>query len=505
MLEPNELSPRPRRFWPIHNHEFKKILSMFCMLFLIAFVYHILRNIKDTLVITAPGSGAEAILFLKIGGVIPFSILFMLFYIKLSNSLSKKNLFLVTILPFIIFFLLFIFILYPAKNYLQLTTFANKMRHILPLGFSGLISAIEHWTFSLFYVFAELWGNFVLSLLFWGLANDIMKVSEAKRFYVLFILGANIALYIAGSTTGLINGLATKDFTPDHWQVPLTYLMLLIVTCGIFVILLYNWINKNVLDNILDRRPAKTISKNTPKPSLKNSLQYLMRSPYILYIAILAISNNIIINLTEVIWKHNLLMQFPLETEFSNFMARYQQVLAVVTVLMLFVSHHVLRKFSWKTAAFITPFLFLISSLCFFSFIFFKEALTPFAILLGTTPLMITVIFGTMQSILCKATKYSFFDPCKEMAYIPLDQESKVKGKAAIDTVCSRLGKAGGAGIQAGLVTILGTLTATMPYVGVFILFTIAIWMWAIKQLDNELLNSEENDIPTKLQVANPV
>jgi len=39
---------------------------------------------------------------------------------------------------------------------------------------------------------------------------------------------------------------------------------------------------------------------------------------------------------------------------------------------------------------------------------------------LGTSPLMAAVAVGAAQNVLCKAAKYSLFDPCKEMAYIPL-------------------------------------------------------------------------------------
>ena len=84
-----------------------------------------------------------------------------------------------------------------------------------------------------------------------------------------------------------------------------------------------------------------------------------------------------------------------------------------------------------------------------------------------------------------KAAKYSLFDPTKEMAYIPLDQESKVKGKAAIDTVGARLGKASGSGIQVGLITTFGSLTAVTPHIGVLLLFIIVAWLWAIRELQN--------------------
>src|ERR1700733_11963619 len=94
-------------FWPIHGFELKKVLPMFLMFFCISFNYTILRDTKDTLIVTAPGSGAEAIPFLKVWCVVPCAILFMLIYAKLSNSLNKTALFYSVTIPFLVFFALF--------------------------------------------------------------------------------------------------------------------------------------------------------------------------------------------------------------------------------------------------------------------------------------------------------------------------------------------------------------------------------------------------------------
>src|SRR5689334_6291245 len=97
-------------FWPVHAYELKKLLPMFFMFFCISFNYTILRDTKDTLIVTS--TGAETIPFLKVWGVVPAAILFMLVYAKLSNMLSKENLFYATIIPFLIFFGVFAYFLY---------------------------------------------------------------------------------------------------------------------------------------------------------------------------------------------------------------------------------------------------------------------------------------------------------------------------------------------------------------------------------------------------------
>ena len=47
-----------------------------------------------------------------------------------------------------------------------------------------------------------------------------------------------------------------------------------------------------------------------------------------------------------------------------------------------------------------------------------------------------------------KGAKFSMFKPAEEMVYIGLDEESRTKGKAAIDVVGAQTGKSGGSVLQ---------------------------------------------------------
>merc|ERR1711924_146855 len=150
----------------------------------------------------------------------------------------------------------------------------------------------------------------------------------------------------------------------------------------------------------------------------------------------------------------------------------------------MLVSRYIFRKIGWGTAALITPIVLFVTGIAFFSLVLFSDALTPSIASLGMTPLFAAVLVGAAQNIFSKSSKYSLFDPCKEMAYIPLDQETKVKGKAAIDVVCNPLGKSGGALIQQFLILGFGSLAASTPYLGVILLLFIVMWINAARSLD---------------------
>ena len=489
MTEPvqKEFSKARSLLWPIYNFELKKILPMLLMFFCISFNYTILRDMKDTLVITAGGSGAEVLPFLKLG-VLAGALIFMLIYAKLSNKLSKPALFFTTLSPFLAFFALFALVLYPAKDALHPHALADKMQAMLPVGLMGLVAVFRNWMFSIFYILSELWGSVVLSLLFWSFANDITKIKEAKRFYALFLTGANVALLVSGPTIRYFANLPKRLALTagiDAWGMTINRLMLIVVILGFVIMAAYWWMNKNVLTDarFYSQDDQKSTKKSKPKLSMKDSFKFLFKSKYLGLLAVLVISYGIAINLIEVTWKGQLKLQYPNSNDYLSFMGGFSTVTGLVTIFTtMFLGGNIMRKFGWRISALLTPVVIVITGITFLGFVVFKGHM-PSYLFGGMALQMFIVLLGAGQNILSKSSKYTFFDPTKEMAYIPLDQESKVKGKAAIDVVGARLGKSGGSFLQAGLILACGGIGGIAPFVMVIVVAIVSLWMFSANAL----------------------
>ncbi|KAJ7962910.1 ADP,ATP carrier protein [Quillaja saponaria] len=485
-----EIEVEKPKFLGIELTTLKKIVPLGLMFFCILFNYTILRDTKDVLVVTAKGSSAEIIPFLKTWVNLPMAIGFMLLYTKLANVLSKKALFYTVILPFIAFFGMFGFVLYPLSNYIHPEAFADKLLNILGPRFLGPLAIMRIWSFCLFYVMAELWGSVVISVLFWGFANQITTVEEAKRFYPLFGLGANVALIFSGRTVKYFSNLR-RHLGPgvDGWAISLKAMMSIVVGMGLIICFLYWWVNNYAP---LPTRSKK--KKEKPKMGTMESLKFLVSSKYIRDLATLVVAYGISINIVEVTWKSKLKAQFPSPNEYSSFMGDFSTSTGIATFAMMLLSQYIFEKYGWGVAAKITPTVLLLTGVGFFSLILFGAPLTPALASVGMTPLLAAVYVGAMQNIFSKSAKYSLFDPCKEMAYIPLDEDTKVKGKAAIDVVCNPLGKSGGALIQQFMILTFGSLANSTPYLGGVLLVIVLAWLAAAKSLDTQFtaLRQEE-------------
>ncbi|MDR0742483.1 MAG: NTP/NDP exchange transporter [Puniceicoccales bacterium] len=488
-------------FFPIHGFEVKKALPMGLMFFFILFNYTCLRNMKDAMVVTAPNSGAEVIPFLKAFLVMPSAILFTLLYAKGSDIMSNENLFYVTIGFFIVFFGIFGFIIYPNLSFFHpaVATVARWQNNCSesvrwPLAIFG------NWSFALFFVMSELWGSATLSLLFWQFANQICKTSEAKRFYAFFGLLAQFSLLLAGEVADYFSKVSrSAPKGTDPWAFSLRWLMGIVMASGIILMVIHRWIYKYVLTDkrFYDKPELPGAKKKKAKMGFWQSMKFMVTSPYLILIIALVICYGIGVNVIEGLWKGQAKLLYSNANAFNAFMGRYSFYTGIASMIVMVIGGNILRKFSWFTAAAITPILTLVSGSIFFSFIIWRNDFANMLAQIGTNPVAVAVFVGAVILILAKATKYALFDLTKEMAYIPLDDEMKVKGKVVVEVIGGRLGKASGAWLQSGLLMIFGLnifshgkkveLINLAPYLFGILITICLVWVLAVRALSKKI------------------
>lgn len=491
--------------WPIHGHEHKKLLPIFILFFLISFVYNVLRCMKVTLVVTADGSSAEVIPFLKVYAVLPGAILLTYLYTKLSNRLSREHVFYAMISIFLGFFTVFMVFLHPNREALELTTFSSDLQNRLPewlKGLSGLITVIRHWHLSLFYVLSELWSAMMLSMLFWGFANEITTVDEAKRFYAIFALGAN--------SSGIFSGQFAQLLTLDHfdprlpfgtvaWEQSLILQLSVVLLMGVAIVALFRWLNRTVLPK--DCHVSVKTTESKPKFSLKECFEYLMKSRYMVYITILVVAYNIVYNLSDVLWTEQIRVRYPDASDFNAYINEIASITGIfATISAVLLSGNVIRRYGWTVTAMVTPLIWVVTSIGFFGCLLgshhsvFSDVMGAF---FGVPMLTLALVFGSAQICLGRAAKYTVFDESKEIAFIPLPREEQRKGKAVVDGIASRFGKSGGSILIQVLLVLCGELALTIPYVAAIFGIVILLWMYAVRGLGQ--LASQNIDAETSL------
>ena len=456
----------------MRKHETKKIIPLLLMKFCLSFVYTVLHATKDTIIVTSKGSGAETIPILKGGFVLFFAFLITILYSKLSNHLSKSGLFYATLIPFICFFGIYGFFLYPNRDWLCPHQTADWLTSVIGPKRVHWVAVYRYWMDSIFFLMAELWGGMVILLSFWGLANRIYSLNEASRFYTLFSAGGHIGVIIAGP---LIWHFA---HSMTHFELTIKALMGIAAGLGFLILGIYWWIDRNVVQSQTSKREPRT------HLSLLDSLKHILSSPSLGYIVLMVIGYGLSVNMIEVIWKAALKLHYPEPKDYEAFMGLLTSLIGFSSLfLALFVGGNIIRRLGWYIGALSTPLVLGVASVLFLGVFFWNSNLTG-------TSLELLILIGMVHNIACKSMKYCLFDPTKEMAFIPLDEETKVKGKAAVDVVASRFGKSGSSWLQALFMELagVGSVLSITPYLAPFVIITVIGWSFAVFHLKHRTI-----------------
>jgi AAA family ATP:ADP antiporter len=233
------------------------------------------------------------------------------------------------------------------------------------------------------------------------------------------------------------------------------------------------------------------------------------------FIAVLVLAYGVSINLFEGVWKGQIKIAYPTEVEYNRVMGGLSTVTGGIAVILMLIGSNLLRRFSWRTCALITPAVLITGSLIFFGVIYYNNGLLPDGLkindaisqgIIDMELIVFAVGLGLFINAFGKAVKYSLFDPTKEMAYIPLDQELKVKGKAAVDVIGGRGGKSAGSYIQMGLLTVFSgsALYQLVPIIAPIAVGIVFMWILSVFGLNKRFraLTDKQPDAAVQPEAA---
>ncbi|MBF8246576.1 MAG: ADP/ATP carrier protein [Rickettsia sp.] len=475
------ISIQLRKLCPIKKGEFLKFFLTSFFIFCALMIQNIVRMTKDALINTLVGT--EIVVFLKSFIVLPLSIIFTVLYLKILDIIRAETIFLIVVSIFSVFFILFGLIIFPNYELLHLNNesqqfLINKFPH-----FKWFILLFSNWSFSLFYLFAELWPNIILALLVWQLINTISTVAESKKFYPLFGLISHTSLIFSGSFFSKI-----RNFIPEGANLNLFFLKAIsyiIFFFGILLIIMF----KILSHKFLQKKTLNFTIKKMEKFSFKGIFKTLKHQKYIRYITLVLICYGLSINLVEAPWKSYLSEIFTTPLDFGENYGKYMQLTGAITAVMVILSYIVIKNFGWHIAALLTPITMLTSGIVFFtSYVLNKHNIFLNISCLALQSSNFIIIAGAIQNISTKTVKYTFFDTTKEMSYVPLPYHIKTKGKAVADVTGTKIGKSLSSFLQSIIFIIFpnSTYATTSPFLMILFILVIITWIIILTKLNRE-------------------
>lgn len=421
------------KFFPIHRHESLKFILLSCICLLICMNYNILRNLKETLIITNPDMGIYVIPFLRTWMLMPIMLIFVKAYASMSARYRQNKVFYCLIAAFTIYFFLFIYVLLPNETFFRLDRLANSISPLYPSMTKPISEMIRHWSFSLYYCLSEVWGTVVVLILFWGTSNRLNTIEQAKRFYAPMIFITNFAgIFSAQISLFVSNGAFKWTLFPhlDSWKATLSTLTLFVCLATLLVIYLFYKLHQKS-EIVRFEEPVSKEGMN-----LMEILRMIRANRKFWPLAVMVFAYFFSTGILELIWKHYLLQTCTDSREFNDILNTATSYIGLFsTLIALFATGDLIRRFDWRVSALVTPILLMIPLAILLINSFFETS--------HAECLRVGSIAGAAYYCVNRICKFTFFDLSKEIATVEFSYAEQIKAKAVLDGIFPKVAKTG--------------------------------------------------------------
>ncbi|WIA34451.1 hypothetical protein OEZ86_012784 [Tetradesmus obliquus] len=320
----------------------RKAIPLSVLFFSATFIFTMLQSLKDGIVVIE--MGADALPFLTTLGTLPASLAYFNFYrFTLVPHVPPQHLYFATAAPFLAFYALFAFVLYPLAPALHSCTGQwLSWLSVLPQGLAGLVAALQQWLFSLFYVAGDLWGPVMITLAFWTVADEVCTMEEAKVLYPQLGLLANLGLVGSGKFIKAVHRAVGGKPGPDGMGVVLQVLVLCMLLMAGVMFACKALINRRYLKPVLGRNP-KAAELTT-----------------------WVVSFGIALRLFEYAFKAQLRLAAADSAAYCCALADLQSAVGMGTLALMATSKLIFKHLGWSGAALISPSVMLLLGSSFF-------------------------------------------------------------------------------------------------------------------------------------------
>jgi AAA family ATP:ADP antiporter len=323
------------------------------------------------------------------------------------------------------------------------------------------------------------------------MANDLNNVEQAKRTYGILNIGSNIAPIFSGYLVILVGQPLLEGFlNTSGWDLTIKQVCLLVASFLSITLFLFSRLSK--LYPEIANRPIQNKNPSKKRMGVREATKTVLKDPYLARLALIVISYNISINLADLAWKDQLRKLIKDPNAMLDHMSSITILIGFVATTSAILFAPLIKRFGWRKLAMATPIAMGSLGLCFFTCRF--GLADSLALSLSLAPLALTVYFGSIQNGISKGFKYCIFDATKEMAYLPLDEERRSKGKAAIDGLGSGVGKSGASLMTQGIILVSGSLSSASPIIAFVMGFIILVWIISSYKLGAVFKEKEKQD-----------